>query len=403
MLTLASSAGACTLLRSLDELGNGVAPIGDEASLGDGGDASPLPLDGALIDVAPPVCGPEIDLESDPKNCHVCGRACLDDDPCEKGACRFASTADEGTELALGGGWLAYADGQSIWARKTTGGERLFVKDTNATIGRIATNGAHVYWTTEGSAGGVFRCALPTCTNVETLASPVVHPQDIVLDGPNVYWSNSGGFYRCGFNRPVGNITVANLDGTNKRAFITQATPIESVTDITQLHIRAPYMYWATDTCGFDGGSTQAQLWRQPLAGGQPGVQLAGVGVCQFLDLTGDDSDLHYGCEYTRVATTPYAPQSGAKQWSTKGLRFPRVASDGTRVYWTVDTDPDPDAGTPGARFVYAQKKTNASATTPETVWTKSGTNRGLRAITVDDRWIYVADPDDRRIRAIAR
>jgi len=160
-------------------------------------------------------------------------------------------------------------------------------------------------------------------------------------------------------------------------------------------------MYWATDTCAFDGGSTQAQIWRQPLTGGAPGVQLSGVGVCHFLDLTGDDADLHYSCEYTRVATTSLAPQSSTKQWSTSGLQFPRVATDGSRVYWT---EAEVAAGaSPGARFVYTQPKTNPTSAPRETVWTKSGTNRGLRAIVVDDRWIYFADPDDRKIRAIPK
>lgn len=403
-LALLCSAAACTFLRSLDDLGDGVAPGGDEASVleggGDGGDAS---REGASPDGAPPVCGPEIDLKADPKNCNVCGRACLDDDACDNGACRFATTADEGAELAVGGGWLVYSDGNAIWARKTTGGDRLFVKDAGGTLERMTTDGAFVYWTTDGAAGGVFRCSLPTCANVETLAAQVVHPHDITLDGQGtVYWSNSGGTDRCGFNRPIGQITAAKLDGTSPRPFITSPTPIESVTDITQVHIRAPYMYWSTNTCAFDGGSTTAQIWRQPLAGGAPGVQLSGVGACRFLDLTGDDADLHYACEYTRVASTSLTPQSGAKQWSTSGLQFPRVASDGTRVYWTDVDAVDPDGGM-GARYVYSQLKTNPTTTPKEIVWTKAKTNRGLRAIAVDDRWIYFADPDDRRIRAIPK
>ena len=98
------------------------------------------------------------------------------------GACRFATTADEGAELAVGGGWLVYSDGNAIWARKTTGGVRMFVKSAGGTVERVAT------------------------------------------------------------------------DGTSPRRFITSPTPIEGVTDITQVHIRAPYMYWSTNTCSFDGG-----------------------------------------------------------------------------------------------------------------------------------------------------
>lgn len=57
-----------------------------------------------------------------------------------------------------------------------------------------------------------------------------------------------------------------------------------------------------------------------------------------------------------------------------------------------------------GARYVYSQLKTNpTTTTTKQVVWTKAKTNRGLRAIAVDDRWIDFADPDDRRIRAIPK
>ena len=416
---------ACSFVRSLDDLGNGVRPDDLDATGGGEGGMLDAPLDTAIVDVAidaPIVCGPEIDLKTDAKNCGVCGNACHDADTCDLGACVVATSTNETAEVVVGGGWLVYNDGTAIWARPTSGGDRVALADPHSTVLRIATDGVEVVWTTDdGSNGAVYRCPIAGCASGPTvIATAQNHPRGITLDGKgHVYWATSGGgvgsdalAYRCnGSNgsRPLGMVRYANVDGTGVVTDFIKNPDVskDSITDLSHVLLHGPNVYWTNASCDYTGGKSPAHIWKLPVDGDASVAEvfLVGGDGCHWSDFVADDTDFHFACEYTRVSTVAQAPASMERVWAPESptLELPRATSDGVRVFWTNSEPPVADASV-GARKVYAIAKTaTPGATKPSLLWEKDNRFRGLRGITVDDRTIYFADPDDHKIRALAK
>src|SRR3954469_20094057 len=101
-IVLLGSAAACSFLRSLDDLGNGVRDEADAVVDGDSNRQDSEARDASGD--ARATCGPEVDLQKDPKNCGTCGAACLVGDMCESGTCTFAFVVGDVEQLAIGGG-----------------------------------------------------------------------------------------------------------------------------------------------------------------------------------------------------------------------------------------------------------------------------------------------------------
>ncbi|HTA18687.1 MAG TPA: hypothetical protein VK989_05315, partial [Polyangia bacterium] len=123
------------------------------------------------------------------------------DDSGVRTASRLATGLASPTDLVVAGGF-AYAPDQAghIQRVPVAGGPLEDVANVSGIPYGIATDGLSIYWSTEGSAGGIFALPLPSSAavttparNVAALVSDQNEPRFVAVSATAVFWATRGG------------------------------------------------------------------------------------------------------------------------------------------------------------------------------------------------------------------
>ena len=330
---LITTLAGCGLFPSLDGLTGGDASTTDATTdastdsaadvvkIGDASDASDaatIPCEGGLTS-----CGSScVDVSSSGSNCGACGHDCLGGS-CASGQCQpvvIANAQNGAYDLAVGGG--------------------------------------EVYWVNY-SGGSVAKCTADNCgATVTVLATGRVTPEDIAIDGTNVYWSERGGAAYCARAGCGGSATtlvsgitaadggVASNDGVavggglvffpingsllgcaiggcgNSPTTVTSASADDLTTDSTNLY-----------------GTSGSTVFKCPLAGCSNVTRTSLVtGLSGGEGIAVDGTNVYFA--YTgAVGSCPLTGCSTPTVLAANQTDPNDITSDGVNVYWTDATD----------------------------------------------------------------
>jgi hypothetical protein len=140
------------------------------------------------------------------------------------------------TTALTGTGTAASADRYLYWGSPDIGRALLdgsspngeFVV-TDQTPMSLDVGAGYLYWTMNGTGGGVQRIPVDGSGTPETVASSTEELQGVAVDEPYVYWANYG----------TKEIWRANLDGTSAEALLT------GLGNVIGLDVADGYVYWS--------------------------------------------------------------------------------------------------------------------------------------------------------------
>ncbi len=143
-----------------------------------------------------------LDLQSDPKNCGVCGHDCKGQ-ACQKGLCQPATLASSLATpwgVAIAGTsvyWTNSGDGTVMTLPVAGGVTPTTLANGQGTPLGIALDAADAYWV-DGAGGIILQCALSGCGGVpRVLASGRTSPWGVAVDSTSAYWTEGTAIARA--------------------------------------------------------------------------------------------------------------------------------------------------------------------------------------------------------------